>query len=1039
MAKRKNLFVSLLIAMSVCFFAIAMFVATPKASAYASLDSYAQSFVMDKGAKVLLDGENTGLRFTATMDSDEYDDLVALNSSTVKVKFGVIILPYDYVTVNTALTEENLFGASKKYCFDDAKTCECGLIHISHYESSSLYEDNARYPGKRVINCSIINIIENNIPRPFVGVGYVSYLDTTDAQNPVSDYVLASFYNNDILNNVRSPLYVAQVTYEVDELTENQEKVCEDDYFAPFASRNFVYTVNYNFIDRRDNSVIKSETVTKYAPLNSKITAPDYDGDDDTFDALTKVEDSTEYTVYNENKTVITVNYVNDTLPVIKGNADVAFVGEAFTLDYTATDVFGKDVALTKVISGDNGDTTVDGNSYTFTTAGTYTLNLSATDEYGNSAEKSVTITVISEEDYAGALKVSAYSDVSEIVGRAGNGSSVSNFSFNDNSGYSAAYLKTVTGTDAESLFVNYEHLGEEDTIKTPTVFYGFKDSYVNNAGVFMSIRVGLQTYLTKADLMGYKKYSGMDKLYLEFYNAHLQYPNDAGKVMKKLTGVNADGTGIYENFNVTSSTWITVEYDLDMLIENYETIFYKDKPYTQIGSEEYYGLVLLSAGGATTESSAIVMNGWQNQYFIGGIYISSDENLAIEKYVGVDKLNAVTTTNSLVGRVYDGYTTVENLGDAGGYTSAYLKGSVPTESVDGKMPVVAYNWLENKYLSFRLGLGATVSKADLELYKTYSNIDTLYVEFYMAHTSSYGRKMKVLTGVNTDGSGIYEFTTLRTNQWLTLSYDLDMLIANYDTIFNPSAGLVLVATPKISELVINGQNDYYAVDYANVYYVGEVFFVNADKYNEQKYGNVVKVSAITGSANVVAKGYAATYSDVYTSYTDAGGVFSSCADTNWNPTDEVGGKVPTIKVGIKTDMYLAVRFGLQPSLTKEDLINYKKYSGLTKLCVEFYNEHSQYPTGMKKIKVLTGVNTDGSGIYTFVDYVSGTWHTIEFDIQMLIDNYDTIFAPDYKRPDESHVGLCLICSANSANEGSSAEMVGMYNTMYLGEIYLGK
>ena len=310
MAKRKSLFVSLLIAMSVCFFLMAMLVATPKASAYAPLDAYAQTFTMDNGAKVLLDGENTGLRFTATMDSDEYDDLVALNSDTVKVRFGVIIMPYDYVTETTALTEENLFGASKKYCFED--DCECGLIHVSHYESASLYEDAVKYPGKKVINCSLIKLIENNIPRPFVGVGYVSYVDTTDAENPVSDYVLASFYNGDILNNVRSPLYVAQVTYEVDNLNADQEQVCEDDYFAPFASKNFAYTVNYNFIDRRDNSVIKSEKVTKYAPLNSKVTAPDYDGEDDTFDALTKVEDATEYTVYNENKTVINVNYVNE-------------------------------------------------------------------------------------------------------------------------------------------------------------------------------------------------------------------------------------------------------------------------------------------------------------------------------------------------------------------------------------------------------------------------------------------------------------------------------------------------------------------------------------------------------------------------------------------------------------------------------------------------------------------------------------------------------------------------------------------------------
>ena len=38
--------------------------------------------------------------------------------------------------------------------------------------------------------------------------------------------------------------------------------------------------------------------------------------------------------------------------------------------------------------------------------------------------------------------------------------------------------------------------------------------------------------------MIAYQKYSGLDTLYLEFYNEHLQYPGDKGKVMRKLVGV---------------------------------------------------------------------------------------------------------------------------------------------------------------------------------------------------------------------------------------------------------------------------------------------------------------------------------------------------------------------------------------------------------------------------------------------------------------------------------------------------------------------
>ncbi len=823
MAKTKKLLTAAVFGASACLFGAAISFSVQPVSATSALDNYAQSFAMDKGAKILYDGENTGIRFTALMDSGDYDDLIELNSDTVTVKFGVIVMPYDYVTTGKELTPENIFGANgatKKYCFEDKQTCVCGLTHVSNYESPTLYEDEAKHPGKRIINCSLIDILDDNMPRPFVGVGYVAYEDKTDAENVVTAYKLAQFYNGDVKNNVRSPLYTAQLTYDTVETT--QQEIIDDMYFADYVGKNFMYTVNYNVLNKQ-NEVVKTETMTKYAPFNTKISAPEYDGQDEIFGKLTKVQDDTQYLVYNENKTVIDVNYVNDVKPVITGEIPaLIYKGTTQEFAFTATDVYGTELTLTKTLVDAEGNETPVENEYTFDSVGEYTLVLTATDSDGNTTEKTIefTVDITPEEKYGGMSKVGAIEGTSDIVARIYSGWSADVYDFTNASDATRTYLKNAVPT-------------EQIAGKTPAI------SYYWEAQNYYSIRLGIQTPLTKADLEGYKEYSGLDTLYFELYMENTNV-STYSRMMKKLTGVNTDGTGVYETVYLTTNQWNTVEYDIDLLIENYETIFYpQGRGSDWLAWQSGSGLVLLATPNKTENNSDWNALDWNNKYYVGEAYISSAEAIDKEAYGGVEKLNAIDSTDDIVARAYWGNyaTTYNNFSDEGGFTRAYLKNEVPTEAVGGKSNVVKYYSTFSSYTSMRFGIQPIISKTDLEKYAKYSGLDTLYLEFYNENTSKPTdvKLMKVLTGVNADGTGVYETREFKSGEWHAIEYNVDFLIANYDAIFAPSvaastypvAGLTLLAAAHSTE-----GSDYTMLENVNVCYIGEVYFGKSTQQN---------------------------------------------------------------------------------------------------------------------------------------------------------------------------------------------------------------
>ncbi len=405
-----------------------------------------------------------------------------------------------------------------------------------------------------------------------------------------------------------------------------------------------------------------------------------------------------------------------------------------------------------------------------------------------------------------------------------------------------------------------------------------------------------------------------------------------------------------------------------------------------------------------------------------------------------VNKISAIKGADDVVGRLYYGWwSSPYHFGDPYGYTEDYIKEETPTTAIDGKTPTVGYGWeTDQTALTARLGVKMRVGKDGLLGYKKYAAATTLYFEVYMQNPTTYVRKVKNLVGVNADGTGQYEFIELKTNQWYTIEYDIDMLIENYDVIFNPAnemnKGLVLLATPSLNE----EQKDANATNNQNVYYVGEVYFSSAEYMKEQKYGNVDKVSAIKGTENIVARIYDGWSSDIY-DFSNSGDYSRLYLDATI-PTEAVYGKTPTVAYNWDENKYYSIRLGVQTAFTKEDLVNYKKYSGLDtlafELCMADGRETNSYNRKMKK---LTGVNEDGSGVYEIIELKTNQWNTVEYDIDMLIENYEAIFCPSADHSGYPSGGLVLLATPNLKENNNDYWAVDYANTYYIGEIVLTK
>ena len=224
-----------------------------------------EDFVMEEGAAVRVVGDDVnGLRFSAEISADTYNSLQAQGAT-----FGMVIVPRDYITDGYELTVANLF-VSPKYSATAAVGANQAIRKMLLLDN--LTPSDRDKDGNYEIFGSITDILTNNLTREFVGVAYACIN---------GEYILASYYGNDMENNARSIYYVSQKAIEAGDNASAVQTKYIDTFNNYVASQGKTYNVSYtvNYIRTR-KGVTEIETETFKAPLNDvvEITAREYDG-----------------------------------------------------------------------------------------------------------------------------------------------------------------------------------------------------------------------------------------------------------------------------------------------------------------------------------------------------------------------------------------------------------------------------------------------------------------------------------------------------------------------------------------------------------------------------------------------------------------------------------------------------------------------------------------------------------------------------------------------------------------------------------------
>ncbi len=230
------------------------------------------SFAMEEGASArfgALDGQN-GIRFTAHMDKDKYEALESKESDTVKVNYGMLIVPADIVTDHGDLTPASVFGATGA-TYSTAPDCDatdkatvCGTCQKVHIASITydVMSDVNKTDGLVDLRGSLVGIKESNINREMAGIAYIEY-----DNNGTKSYTFA----NDLADNERSMTYVAQVA--IKNGNDDANKTLYNTYVKPLANNNYKYTVNHYLPTGTDGAYEFKGTETLSGKLSDNVTA----------------------------------------------------------------------------------------------------------------------------------------------------------------------------------------------------------------------------------------------------------------------------------------------------------------------------------------------------------------------------------------------------------------------------------------------------------------------------------------------------------------------------------------------------------------------------------------------------------------------------------------------------------------------------------------------------------------------------------------------------------------------------------------------
>ena len=245
-----------------------------KASAETAFDT--AGIEMIKGASVRYYEEGTtaaqsGIRFSSAIKSADYTALEAMETDGVKVSYGMLIAPRSYFDSYGEFNEATVFGVGgeKKYTWE-GETVEEGATYtkIAHVTYDTLMASTQEgYEDCHEIKGSLINILDENLTKEFVGRGYIKYETTED-----TNYKFADYYNDSVEENVRSIVYVSQLAIEA------------GDKAAAWVSEHYVGKVTaqpttYTIATYVGEDLVKTQDVdTTVNATVENVTVEDYEG-----------------------------------------------------------------------------------------------------------------------------------------------------------------------------------------------------------------------------------------------------------------------------------------------------------------------------------------------------------------------------------------------------------------------------------------------------------------------------------------------------------------------------------------------------------------------------------------------------------------------------------------------------------------------------------------------------------------------------------------------------------------------------------------
>ena len=280
---------------------------------------------------------HNGIRFISLIDAEKYAELEALETNdtdTVKVDYGMTIVPYDYIAKYGELNKENLFGKNAKYYIDGITEKEEGKTMLG----GCIYETlpAAKNPVDKAINLSIVNLPEKQLVREFIGVAFIRI--TT---NNVAEYYVGGYTQEE----TRSMAYVTQAALNDTNstLTEDQKSFLQTNYLdnVNVKDQEYTYSTEHIFVDLSGKETLQETVAGEKTKIGATVTATP-----NSYEWYEYDEDSSVNTgiVYANNRTVLKLYYKEKLSSLSLGEGVVTADGKAeyakdsvVTLKHTGT------------------------------------------------------------------------------------------------------------------------------------------------------------------------------------------------------------------------------------------------------------------------------------------------------------------------------------------------------------------------------------------------------------------------------------------------------------------------------------------------------------------------------------------------------------------------------------------------------------------------------------------------------------------------------------------------------------------------------